>query len=450
MGLPNYQVLDPGLERLPRERLEAVQAERLRAMVAYVHARSPFWRAKLDAAGVAPASIHGVGDLGRLPLVTRQELEEDQALHPPFGSYVCSGPSHWTKFFTTSGTTGRALRRVYSQRDWNYVMERFRRSPRIRPGEKVMILGPIDGLQAPTASMESVALMGGLVVPAGLWSTRTKLEAIRELRPSVVSGTASYLMHLSEVANAAGVDLRCHGIRQVASAGEWGGAVASTRTLLATRYGAEVVDGYGLTELFPLAGSCPFSTSLHVAEDLVLVECIDPATGLPLPSGELGELVYTNLVGDTQPLLRYRSRDLGRLSDGSACACGKTFVRIEGSVSGRSDDMIVYHGVNVFPQAIENVVREFPDLGAEYRVVVTDEPGGLPKLRVEVEALATPRGGAARDLQERVETELHERLRVRAAVELLAPGALEAAQAGRKARRVVDLRTNGSQGGSSQ
>ena len=447
MRLPDYQVLDSGLERLPRDRLEAVQAERLQAMVAYVHATSAFWQAKLDAAGVTPESIRGLDDLDRLPFVTRKELEEDQAIHPPFGSYVCSGPTQWAKFFTTSGTTGRPLRRAYSQRDWTYVMERFQRSPRIRPGEKAMILGPVDGLQAPTAAMESLALMGGLVVLAGLWTTRTKVEAIGELRPSIVSGTASYLVHLSEVAKEMGVDLAGCGIRQVASAGEWGGAVTSTRALLAARYGAEVVDGYGLTEIFPLAGSCPFSTSLHVAEDLVLVECIDPSTGAPLPPGELGELVYTNLVGDTQPLLRYRSRDLGRLSDGTACACGKTVVRIEGSISGRSDDMVVYHGVNLFPQAVENVVREFPELGAEYRIVVTDEAGGLPRLRVEVEALGELREAARQDLRQRVETELHARLRVRAAVELLATGAIQAAAAGRKTRRVVDLRMDAKQGG---
>jgi phenylacetate-CoA ligase len=446
MRLPDYQVLDPSLERLPRADLQALQGERLAAMVDYVFESSPFWRAKLEAAGVSPGSVQGIEDISRLPFATRAELEEDQAANPPFGSYVCSGPTQWTKLFTTSGTTGRPLRRVYSQRDWGYVMDRFRRSPRIRPGESVMILGPIDGLQAPTAAMESHALMGGLVILAGLWSTRAKLVAIEELRPAIVSGTASYLVHLSEVARKVGIDLRRMGIRQVASAGESGGAVEATRALLSERYGAQVADGYGLTELFPLAGSCPHSASLHVAEDLVLIECVDPSTGEPVAPGDLGELVYTNLVGDTQPLLRYRSRDLGRLSDRSPCACGRTFVRIEGSVAGRVDDMIVYHGVNVFPQAVENVVRTFRELGSEYRIVVSDEDGSLPKLRVEVEVAEEEHARATRGLKERIESELHERLRVRADVVLVPAGALVEVEAGRKVRRVIDLRQD-TQGG---
>lgn len=426
--LPDYDAADPELERLPRGQLDELQSERLREMVRYARSRSSFWRRK-----VGDAEVDRVVDLPQLPFTSRQELEASQREHPPFGDYTCSPADSWTWLFTTSGTSGRRLRRVFSARDFGYVLDRFARKPLAARGERVMVLGPVDGLLGPTASVEAARRAGALPILAGLWDSRTKVRMIAELRPTVVSGAASYLLHLSDVAHEEGVDLAACGIRRISSVGEPGAAVPATRALLLERYGAErVVDGYGLTELFPLGSSCAKSSALHIAEDLAAVECIDPETGAPVPEGELGELVYTNLVGDTQPVLRYRSGDMGRLQRSAPCACGSTFTRVE-RIEGRADEMIWYRGVNFFPSAVEQVVRSQPNLAAHgYRIVLDQEGKELPTLTVEVETTASNGAG---DVLRRA---LREALGVEAAVALLAPGSLPRMDG--KARRVLDRR----------
>ncbi len=432
--LPEYAVLDLKLERLPSEALLNLQAERLRAMVRYVYDATPFWRQKFEAINLVPDDIEGLADLSRIPFVTKQELQDDQAANPPFGSYSASPPSTWTRFMATSGTTGRPLRRVFSARDWQTVLDRFQRNPVLGPGDTAVILGPIDGLMGPMAGAEGLARSGALVVLAGLYPSRTKGELIRELRPTALSGSASYLLHLANVATEMGVDLAALGIKGVLSVGEPGAAVPATRQRLAERYGAFVNDGYGLTELFPLGGGCLHSTALHVASDLVITEIIDPESGQPLPPGEPGEIVYTNLIGDTQPLLRYRTRDIGRLETDAACACGFTGARLALAIEGRVDDMIWFRGANLFPSAIEAVVRGFAELGDEYRIVVAGDEK-LPTLTVEVEA-----ADDGEDLAGRLTQALQAAVGVGASVEILPPSTLPQAEANQKARRVVDRR----------
>lgn len=440
-ALPDYLILDPKADRQPPEVLRETQSRRLREMVRYCYESTLFWRSKFDAVGLRPSDIAGIGDLPRIPFCDRAELQADQAAHPPFGSYVASPPSQWRKFATTSGTTGTPLKRVFSGRDWSYVLDRFRRNPTVAPGEVAMVLGPVDGLMGPMGSAESLAAMGALVVLAGLYDTRTKIRLIQELRPVLVSGTASYLLHIAEVARGAGVDLPALGIRAIASVGEPGAAVAETRRRLLEGWGVQhIADGYGLTELFPIGGSCPYDSAIHVASDLVYTEIVDPATGNPLPPGAVGEIVYTNLVGDTQPVLRYRTRDLGRMSTAAACACGHTGARLEGSVLGRVDDMIWYRGANIFPGAIETAVRSLPDLGAEYQVEISGD-GELPSLLVRAESAVAGLGGDARErLAAQLREALHQAIRVNAQVQIGEPSSLPLPDGRSKTRRVIDRR----------
>ncbi len=440
-SLPEYLILDSRADRQPPALLREMQSRRLREMVRYCYDAAPFWRRKFDVAGLRPDDVRGLEDLPRIPFCDRSELQADQAAHPPFGSYVASGPSQWRKFVTTSGTTGTPLKRVFSGRDWSYVLDRFRRNPTVAPGEVAIVLGPVDGLMGPMGSAESLAAMGALVVLAGLYDTKTKLRLINELRPAVVSGTASYLLHLAEVARETGVDLPTLGIRTIASVGEPGAAAAETRRRLLEGWGVQhIADGYGLTELFPIGGSCPHSTSIHVASDLVYTEIVDPETGVPLPPGSVGEIVYTNLVGDTQPVLRYRTRDLGRLSTVEACTCGHTGARLEGSVLGRVDDMIWYRGANIFPAAIEAAVRSVPQLGAEYQVEIGGD-GDLPTLLVRAEsAVAGLAGEALERATARLREALRESIRVNAQVQIVDPATLPPPDGRAKARRVVDRR----------
>jgi phenylacetate-CoA ligase len=438
-ALPDYHVGDPALNSLPRDELLALQDERLRAMVAYVHATSGFWRRKLDEAGVAPDDVRGVADLPRLPFTTRAELDAEQAAHPPFGDYTCSPRETWRGIYTTSGTSGRKLKRVVSHRDWELMIGRFRRMPPTQPGEIFMLLGPVDGLLGPSVGVEAWRMRGSIPVLAGLWDTRTKVRMIQELRPAVIAGAASYLVHLSEVAAEMGVDLSEGGLRGVTSFGEPGAAVEATHEALGRRFGVEqIVDGYGLTEVWPLGGSCPLSPTLHVAEDIVAVECVDPDTGEPLPEGETGEIVFTNLIGDTQPLLRYRSRDVGRLIVDTPCECGATVTRIA-RIEGRADDMIWYRGTNFFPSAVEEIVRRQEGLTPEYRIVLDEGASGLATVTVQVEAAsdAGPDG-----LRDRVRAALREGLGIDPEVEVLERGALPREEQA-KTKRVLDRRAKG-------
>jgi phenylacetate-CoA ligase len=436
--LPAYDMRDPAPLTLTREELVRIQGERLRAMVAYVCETSPFWRRKLAQIDVAPNDIRGIADLSRLPFTTRAELDADQAEHPPFGQYTCSPRESWMGLFTTSGTSGRKLKRVVSWRDWRLMVERFYRFPAPPPGEIFMLLGPIDGLLGPAVGVEAMRERGAIPVLAGLWDTRTKVQAIAELRPGAIAGAASYIVHLTEVAREMGIDLSSCGLRTVTSFGEPGVAVDATHDAIGRRFGVqEIVDGYGLTEVWPLGANCPASGALHIADDIAIVECIDPDTGERLPEGETGELVFTNLIGDTQPLLRYRSRDVGRLIVSEPCECGSTVTRIE-RIEGRTDDMIWYRGVNFFPTAVEEIVRRHGELSPEYRIVLDDGPRGLPVVTIQVEAPLD----APAELRERVRSALRGGLGVNPEVEVLAPGALPRAEQ-TKAKRVLDRRTDG-------
>jgi phenylacetate-CoA ligase len=428
-------------EDLSRDELVALQGERLAASVRWVHERSEFWCRKLDEAGVDPASITSIEDLPRLPTSERAELQADQDSHPPAGSYACTERRDWLWIFTTSGTSGRPLRRVVSAHDWQIFVERSEQDSAFGPDDTVMLLGPTDGMFGPTANLHVASRAGATVIAAGRWDTRKKLAELALWRPTVLIGTASYLVRLTDVAAQTGVDLTDCGIQTVLSSGEPGASIPATRGMLEQRFGgARIVDRYGMTELPTLTrGSCPAHVgALHFNEDFVAVECLREGTTEPVPLGEPGELVFTNLVNDTQPLLRYRSRDVGRLWVGERCECGSPFARLERSVEGRVDDMIWYHGVNVFPSAIENVVHKLEGLSSDYRMVLRG-PRDWPELTVEVETEALIEGEAGAALRVRVQAALQEGLQVHPAVELLAPGSLEDSDSG-KTKRLLDLR----------
>ena len=440
-GLPRYQIRDPKLSSLPAPMLHELQSVRLRAMVGYCYENTAFWQRKFDAAGLRPEDIRSIDDLPRIPFCTKAELQADQQEHPPFGSYVGAPRTHWARYAATSGTTGQPVRRVISARDWGYVIDRFCRNPIARPGDIAMVLGPIDGLLGPNASNESFAAMGAMVVQAGLYDSRSKIKLIHELRPNFVSGALSYLLHLLEVAQEMKIDLAGLGISSVSSVGEPGGADEATRERLKRGWGvAHVADGYGLTEIFPLGGNCLHSTSLHIASDMAATEIVDAQTGTPLPPGETGEVVFTNLVGDSQPLLRYRTRDIGRLATSAACACGFTGSRLEGSILGRVDDMIWLRGANIFPSAVEAAVRRIAELTPEYQIEISGD-SALPKMLVRAETLrADLPAEEIASLRKRLGEALKESIRVTATVELLAPGTLPRSDGHRKIKRVLDKR----------
>jgi phenylacetate-CoA ligase len=314
---------------LPRDELQKRQGERLAGMVAYVYDRAAFWRRKLDEAGVGPDDIRTAADIRRLGTCTKDELREDQREAPPFGTYACTPTSEWARSFFTSGTDGDPLRRGFSRADWRLILGWSSRLPAPCRGDALLLTRPADCNLAMATFADRHRRRGATVLDMGTASVRENATAIAEFGPTKVAGPRSYLLHLTEVAASRGIDLGSCGVRTILSGLEHPAAVESSR-LLGDRFRAPVIDCYAPPELLPMGTNCPFSDDLHVHEDLVLVEALHPDADEPVPPGELGELTYTSLVGDTQPLLRYRSGDMGVLGDSSPCACGSTHRRIVG------------------------------------------------------------------------------------------------------------------------
>ena len=443
--LPWYDIGNPVVRRLPPEELRALQLERLQNMVEYVYYSSPFWRRKLEAAKVTPEQIKTLDDVRRLPFTTRDELLADQEEHPPFGSYVCSHPSTWYRVFATSGTTGRPLKRVLSFRDWELSVRAGVRygtppaSERTYLGREVVaFLHRTDGLWAPTAGVEGAARRGALVAPLGRYTSEQKVRLLHQLRATTVIGTPSYLLYLGRLAEQLGMPMRELDSLQVLSTGfEPGAGIEATRQRLRELWGpVRIREGYGLTEITGgLGESCAHSSAFHVPADRVLTEVVDPQTLEPVPPGEPGELVYTNLFMDTQPLLRYRSRDIGRLDPAPVCACGSAWPRIAHGIEGRSDDMIPYKGINIYPSAVERVVRSLPELADEFQLVLRGT-WERPELAVRIEPL--PGRELNPPVLQRVAEQLRGALGVTVHVEPCPPGSLP--RTDYKARRVVDER----------
>ncbi len=436
--LPEYRVVDARIEYLGEDEVRAMQSERLVAQVRHCYETTLFWRRKFDAAGVRPGDIRGVDDLAKVPFCTKADLQADQKSYPPFGSYVGVDNSRLGKFFSTSGTTGTPVIRVMSRRDWSYVVQRLQRTSLLVPGDRAVLLGPTDGLVGPTAGLEGMEAAGALVVRAARATTQERIKLIRDLKPRLVTATASFLLYLADTAASQGMAFpNMGGVPILLSVGEPGAAIPATRERLKTAFGASIViDGFGLTELFPLGDSCPGCPDSHLANDFVIAEVIDPETGEVLPRGRQGELVYTNIIGDSQPLLRYRSRDIGTLAPFGPCpGCGATPTRIVNGIQGRVDNMIWYKGINIFPSAIEAVVRSFEELSNEFEIVL-DQVGAIQTMTVRVEVT---RGREAEGIRERLAERLVRALEgVHVGLELLDEGTLPKTQY--KGQRVRDMR----------
>ena len=439
--LPEYACCPPRFDYLTLEERRQLQGERLKAQVRYVYENAPLWRKKLNEAGISPDDIKGLEDLTKIPFTTKQELQDDQEKNPPYGSYIAVHPSRLYQFFATSGTTGKPLNRGYSRRDWDLYTGRLAVYTPLNPGEVVAVLGPTDGLMGPSAGAAARMSMGAMVVRLGRYSTPEKVKLIHQLKPVLVSSTGSFLLYLADQAEEMGMKLSHLGtVRIVESMGEPAATIPATRERIKSAWGAkEVFDRYGSTEMCVLGRSCRGSTQLHAWDDFVIVEVVEIGGNRVLGPGERGELVYTNIFGDSQPILRYRSNDVGRLAEFGPCpGCGATCTRIVNGVEGRADDMIWYKGINLFPSAIENVVRSFSELGNEYEVLL-DEEGFTQTLTIRCEAKREISQDQYGELKKRVASKILDAIEgVHAKIDLLPEGALPKTEG--KAKRIRDNR----------
>jgi len=352
-------LFDRGLETLGPEALRAHQWVRLTALARAVHHGNPFLRRKWESVGLTSAAeLRSWADFARLPLIVKAEIVEDQAAHPPFGTNLTFPLDRYVRVHQTSGTTGAPLRWLDTQDSWDWWARCWGfvfRGAGIGPGDRVFFPFSFGLFVGFWAGFEGARALGAMVIPGGGQDSAQRLAAIEALGATALCCTPSYALHLAEVARVRGMRLRKLGIRTTVHAGEPGAGIPAVRARIEEAWGARAFDHAGMTEMGAYGFECAAQAGLHVNESEFIAEVIDPATGA---AASEGELILTNLGRAGSPLVRYRTGDRVRLAS-SPCDCGRTFVRLEGGIRGRVDDMLVVRGVNVFPSAIEGIVRRF-------------------------------------------------------------------------------------------
>jgi phenylacetate-CoA ligase len=401
--------------------LAALRRDRLRDLLAEILPHNRFYARKFAEAGVRAADLRDVGDLTRLPFTTKAELLADQDAHPPYGEVHTYSANRYSRLHQTSGTSGRPLRWLDTPETWQRLLDcwgQIFEMVGLVPGDRLFFpfsFGPFLGFWT---AFEAAAQRGFFCLPAGGMSSGARLRLLRDNAVTVVFCTPTYALHLAEVARVEGVNLAASPVRAVIVAGEPGGGIAATRARIEAGWGARVFDHSGMTEIGPVAAECRENPAgLHVLESDYIAEVVDPATGQPVPAGTVGELVLTNLHRGGSPLLRYRTGDLVRV-DPRPCPCGRTEIRLEGGILGRVDDMMHIRGINLYPSAVEGLLRRFAEV-VEYRIEI-DQSAALPALRLDLE----PADRAADDLAERVERAFRDEFLFRAEVRTVAPGSL--------------------------
>jgi phenylacetate-CoA ligase len=407
---------------LDRSAMLEVQREQVRALLEEILPRNRFYARKFAANGITPRNIGSVADLARLPFTTKAELLEDQQANPPFGTVLTYSLDQYCRMNQTSGTAGRPLRWLDTAASWARMLrcwDAIYQVVGLHAGDRLFFafsFGPFLGFWT---AFDAAVQSGYLSLPGGGMSSAARLRFLSDNEVTVVLCTPTYALHLAEVAREQKMDLGASGVRALIVAGEPGGSIPATRERIESAWGARVFDHSGLTEVGPMAIECPENPAgLHVLEEDYIIEVIDPASSQPVPAGQVGELVVTNLGRWGSPVIRYRTGDLVRV-DPEPCPCGRCFLRLAGGILGRVDDMIHVRGNNVYPSALEAVIRRFPEV-VEYRVAVL-QSRALPELCIELEP-SSP--SLAADLVQRVDQAIREELLFRAEIKAVEPGTL--------------------------
>ncbi len=364
------------------------QLTRLQALLGRLHGRNRFYSSRLETAGLDET----VNDLAtfraRMPLTTKHELVADQAANPPYGTNLTAPIGSYVRLHQTSGTTGAPLRWLDTHEGWTWVLDNWTAvlsSAGITARDRIFLpfsFGPFLGFWG---AFEAATRMGCLTIPGGGLDTLGRLRVIRDNAVTAICCTPTYAIRLGEVAASHSDHGDTSQVRVLIVAGEPGGSVPATRRRLEALWpGATVMDHHGMTEVGPVSVPNPDHPGiLHVLGDAYLAEILDPQTGRAVPVGETGELVLTTLGRADSPLLRYRTGDVVRASTRDAGELGRPDLALEGGILARADDMVVVRGVNLYPSAIEQVVRD--SLGtSEYRVHL-DEHGGMTEVALSVE-----------------------------------------------------------------
>jgi phenylacetate-CoA ligase len=427
---------EPAAETLPVADLRALQMERLRATLQNAYDNVPFYRKRLDEVGVRPGDVSSHADVAGLPFTTKIDLRD----HYPFGMFA-RPRDQIVRVHASSGTTGNPTTVGYTRADittWGHLIARTLAAGGVEPGD---LLQNAFGYGLFTGGLGlhfGAELLGCTVVPISGGNTERQLKIMRDFGATALSCTPSYAMYLADAARDRGLRPEDLPVRVAFLGAEpW---TNELRLQIEAGLGVAALDIYGLSEMGGpgVAYECLRKGGMHVNEDHYLAEIVDPETLRPLPFGEVGELVFTTLTREAQPLIRYRTRDLCSLIS-EPCECGRTHVRMSKPI-GRSDDMLIIRGVNVFPSQIEEVLMSIPEIEPHYQIVV-DRKGYLDVIEVWVEVgedLFAETMGDLERFQRSVQARIFNVLNIQVAVKLKEPRAIQRSEG--KAVRVVDRR----------
>ncbi|MDP3984990.1 MAG: phenylacetate--CoA ligase family protein, partial [Acidimicrobiia bacterium] len=397
-------------ETLGRAALTEIQLRRLQLMLGVVLDRNRFYTRKLGDSGLSrPEQLRSFDDLRQLPFTTKQELASDQLSNRPYGTNLTFATETYTKIHQTSGTTGEPLRCLDTDDSWRWWAECWAsvyRAVGVTAIDRIFFafsFGPFIGFWS---GYDGARLIGALTFPGGGMSSVQRARAIAVNDISVLVCTPTYALHLAEVAEQEGIDLAASNVRVTIHAGEPGASIPSTKARIEKVWGARCYDHVGATEVGAWGFECKEQAGVHVNEGEFIAEVIDPKTGQPTDDGEL---VITNLGRIGMPVIRYRTGDRVKLA-AEPCRCGRTFARFEGGVIGRVDDVLIVRGVNVYPSAIENLIRQVPEVG-EFAVDVyrLEE---MDQLDVRIEVPSGDGDSAAAEVGKQIHTALGIRAQV--------------------------------------
>ena len=424
------------IERIPRAERAARQVHRLKGLITRLSEHVPLYRERLSEAGVQPGDIHSLADLARLPFTVKDDFRQTY----PYG-LLAVPMEEVIRVHASSGTTGRPTVVAYSRKDvdtWSEVMARTLMAGDVGPGDVVHNAYGYGLFTGGLGFHYGAERVGAAVVPISGGFTDRQLMALRDLGATVLCCTPSYALHLAEAIEEAGLKPKDLKLRVGFFGAEpWTEAM---RDALQTRLNIMALNIYGLSEVIGpgVSVECSERNGKHVAEDHFLPEIVDPATLMPVPEGTVGELVFTTLTKEALPVLRYRTRDLTSMTT-APCRCGRTLARI-GRIMGRTDDMLIIRGVNVYPSQIEHALLQVADVEPHYLLVVRrDNALDTMEVRVEVGAAVAAAGTAAMEvLAARVRRKIFETIGLTADVSIVPPKTVERSTG--KAQRVLDLR----------
>lgn len=389
--MPYSEFWNPKNEKLPREELRALQLRKLRRMCEWAYATTPFHKRKFDAAGFKPDQLRILDDIRRIPFMTREEWMESLVEKPMFGDLLATDPVNAIRYHLTSGTSGRTPIRVLdSTKDWDWIAEMWCYGLwgfGIRPEDIVYFAfgyGSFIGFWGAHYACEKI---GALVIPGGAQTTEARIKQIIEMGATTVCSTPTYALHLWQKAREMGVDLAREGkVNKLICSGEPAGSIPAVKQQLEKAWGAKCGDTAGMTELGTImifeCSHQPGGT--HIIEDHFIEEVLNPSSAEPVGYGELGERVVTSFGRGFIPVLRYRTKDMVMKVPASTCSCGRTWDLYDGGIRGRWDDMKLIRGTNVYPRAVEAIVREYPAID-EFQIYISRRDDMQDEITIKVE-----------------------------------------------------------------